>query len=66
MIVPFGLLKVLCQRLKKDPRLPGLIECIHFQSSNTNIRNDKIYKIICEKRNKDYIPTDRTISIEIQ
>lgn len=63
---PFGLLKVLCQKLKNDSRLMGLIECIHFQSSQTNVKNDKIYKVICEKRNKIYEPTDRTILVEIQ
>lgn len=58
---PFGLLKVLCQKLKGDPRLQGLIESIHFQSQPTNVKNDQIHKIICQIRGKDYEPTDRTI-----
>jgi hypothetical protein len=62
---PFGLLKVLCQKLKNDTRLPGLIECIHFQSPSTSVKNDKIYKIICQMRGKKYEPTDRTILVEI-
>jgi hypothetical protein len=62
---PFGLLKVLCQRLKGDARLVGLIECIHFQSPSTNVKNDKIYKLICQFRGKKYEPTDRTILVEI-
>lgn len=63
---PFGLFKVLCQRLRGDPRLPGLIECIHFQSADTNIKNDKLYKIICQRRGKRYEPTDRTVLVDIR
>lgn len=58
---PFGLLKVLFRQLKGDSRLHALIECIHFQSSATNIKNDRIYKIICEKRGIKFEPTDRTM-----
>lgn len=58
---PFGLLKVLCQKLKGDSRLQGLIESIHFQSFSTNVKNDKIHKIICQKRGKIFEPTDRTV-----
>ena len=62
---PFGLLKVLCRILKDDRRLKGLIECIHFQSNQTNVKNDKIHKIICQIRGKKYEPTDKTILIDI-
>lgn len=61
---PFCLLKVLCQKLRGDPRLPGLIECIHFQSSSTNIKNDKTYKEICKRRGKKFEATDRTILVD--
>lgn len=63
---PFGLLKVLCRKLKGDPRLKGLIECIHFQSAQTNVKNDKIYKLICIKRNITYEPTDESILVDIK
>lgn len=62
---PFGLYKSLARNLEGDPRLPALIESIHFQSNQTIIKNDKIYKIICEKRKKKYTPTDKTILFEI-
>lgn len=62
---PFGLYKSLTRTLPGDPRLPKLTESIHFQSTATTIKNDKIDKRICEIRGKKYKPTDKTCLVEI-
>jgi hypothetical protein len=67
---PFFLLKLLLYFLRGDARLPGLIECIHLQSSATLTKDDMLWRMICEemtRRGKKivYEPTDRTILIDI-
>jgi hypothetical protein len=63
---PYGLLKILCHKLKNDPRKNGLIECIHFQSTNTIKKDDAIWQEICkELEGYEYEPTDRTILVDI-
>jgi hypothetical protein len=63
---PYGLLKILCAKMRRDPRLPGLLECIHIQSTNTITKNDKIWKEVCkEHQDYDYEPTDRAVILEL-
>jgi hypothetical protein len=60
---PYLIFKILGQILnaKKDKiRLHRLLECIHLQSHNTLIANDKIWVMICDQIPEfDYCPTDR-------
>jgi antitoxin component HigA of HigAB toxin-antitoxin module len=65
---PFFLLKILSFRLKGDPRLYGLIECIHLQSNATLIKDDKFWQKICEKLpeyESEYEPTNRNLLLDI-
>lgn len=57
---PFILAKLI-QLIVEDPeRKRGLLSCIHLQSYNTLIDNDKIWKKICNYNNNfKYIPTDK-------
>jgi ribosomal protein S27AE len=63
---PFFLLKILAHRLKGNPKLPKLIECIHLQSSTTLTKDDRLWKKMCkEMGGYKYEPTDRTMLIDI-
>lgn len=60
---PYILFKILCIKLRRDPRLKELVSCIHLQSDLTLKKNDIVWKLMCERmegyKNK-YEPTDRT------
>ena len=64
---PFFLLKILMRRFRRDPRLRGLIECIHLQSAGTLKKDDLFWEKICTEmgRPMDFQPTDRTILVDI-
>jgi Poxvirus Late Transcription Factor VLTF3 like len=63
---PFFLLKILTKHLRRDPRLRGLIECIHLQSAATLTKDDLLWREICrELKDYKYEPTDRTMLIDI-
>jgi hypothetical protein len=63
---PFFWLKILMHILRGDPRLEGIIECIHLQSSATLTKDDLLWKMMCEEMDGyTYEPTDRTILIDI-
>ena len=63
---PFFWLKILMHRFKRDPRLYGLIECIHLQSASTLTKDDLLWQKMCPRMNKYvYEPTDRTMLIDI-
>jgi hypothetical protein len=55
---PFILTKIFCHRLRNTNKLPGLIQCIHFQSSTTLTQDDIIWKKICEIIKFPYEATD--------
>jgi len=61
------LMKILCNMFERDPRLPGWIDCIHFQSQNTINKNDIFWRHICPKMSKKFkpTPTDRTILLRM-
>lgn len=58
---PFLIYKILDLIIKDDSKKSGLLGCIHLQSYETLIDNDKIWKKICEK-NECFIykPTDKS------
>lgn len=63
---PFFILKIMMFRMKGDYRLPGLVECIHLQSSATLIKDDLLWKIMCEYLPEyDYEPTNPTMLVGI-
>jgi len=67
---PFFLLKILVHHFRGDSRLPGLIECIHLQSSVTLTKDDYLWRLICtelSEKGRPYVyePTDRTMLISI-
>jgi len=55
---PYIIVKVYCHRLKYSPKLPGLIQCIHFQSATTLVQDDIIWHKLCLAINYPYEPTD--------
>jgi len=55
---PYTFTKIFCYRLKYSPKLPGLIQCIHFQSATTLKQDDIIWQKICDIINFTYEPTD--------
>lgn len=56
-VYEYTIMKILCYRMKGDPRLPALLECIHFQSKSTIDKNDIIWECICKKINMEYEQT---------
>ncbi len=58
---PFLIYKILDLIIKDDTKKSGLLSCIHLQSYETLIDNDKIWKRICEKNDCfAYRPTDKS------
>lgn len=55
---PFIIMKVYCHRLRYSPKLPGLIQCIHFQSANTLMQDDIIWQRLCQLIGYVFEPTD--------
>lgn len=55
---PFILWQIINHVLSGDPRLTRLLETIHLQSQNTLVKNDIIWRKICEIRNIPYYATD--------
>jgi len=61
----FVLFKILSQKLRGDPRLPRILECIHLQSSATLAKDDDIWAMMCQCEEMDgYVaePTDRSLA----
>jgi hypothetical protein len=61
----FVLFKILSQKLRGDPRLPRLLECIHLQSSATLAKDDDIWAMMCDcSEMSNYVAehTDRGIA----
>jgi hypothetical protein len=59
---PYFIYKIIEHILKDSSpkRMHGILCCIHLQSRETLIKNDKIWKDICDKIDEiTYIPTDR-------
>lgn len=60
---PYFIYKIIEQILNKDSdriRKYQILNCIHLQSRETLVDNDRIFKPICERiKNFKYIPTDR-------
>ena len=54
---PYFIYKILEIFLKGDNRLEDLLECIHLQDDYTLVRNDKVWKYICEELSLRYKPT---------
>lgn len=51
----FVIFKILSQKFADDPRLPGMLECIHLQSDKTLAKDDDIWAMMCEyPEMKDY------------
>ncbi len=59
---PYGLMKIMMNRLPPGRRLNKLIECIHLQTEATLKKHDKLWFQIC-KRIPDikFVPTNRTV-----
>lgn len=58
---PFLIYKILDLIIKDENKKNGLLSCIHLQSYETLIDNDKIWKKICENNNCfSYKPTDKS------
>jgi hypothetical protein len=63
---PFFILKIMMFRMKGDGRLPALVECIHLQSAATLIKDDLLWKIMCEYMPEYvYEPTNPTMLVGI-
>jgi hypothetical protein len=61
----FVLFKILSQKLRGDPRLSRILECIHLQSSATLAKDDDIWAMMCAcpEMNKYHAePTNRNIA----
>jgi hypothetical protein len=61
---PYFIYKIIEHILKKSQpeRLYNILSCIHLQSRDTLIKNDKIWKDICEEIEEiTYIPTNRNL-----
>jgi len=60
---PYFIYKIIEQILNKDSdriRKQQILNCIHLQSRDTLVDNDRIFKPICKRiKNFKYIPTDR-------
>jgi hypothetical protein len=57
---PYIIYKILEQILQDGQRKSAILKCIHLQSSQTLIQNDRLWKKICENIPEfEYIPTDR-------
>lgn len=57
---PYIIYKILEQILQNGQRKTAILKCIHLQSSQTLIQNDKLWQKICEHILEfAYIPTDR-------
>jgi hypothetical protein len=57
---PYIIYKILEQIMIDGPRKSAILRCIHLQSSQTLIQNDKLWQKICENIPEfTYIPTDR-------
>ena len=54
---PYFIYKILEIILKGDSRLPALLDCIHLQDSDTLVRNDIVWRRICQECKFDYKPT---------
>lgn len=55
---PYMIMKLFCYRLNKSDKLPGLLQCIHFQSSATLYQDDLLWEKICEITGIPYVKTD--------
>jgi hypothetical protein len=68
---PYFIYKILEQIIiNKTPhmriRKNRILECIHLQSRETLIENDKIWKVVCDTITKfKYIPTDGNVNLDI-
>lgn len=61
----FVLFKILSQKMRGDPRLPRILECIHLQSSATLAKDDDIWAMMCQcEEMEGYVaePTDRNLA----
>lgn len=59
---PYGLMKILINRLERGPRLDGLLECIHLQTETTLRKHDKVWKVICLRiPGFKYVPTNKAL-----
>jgi hypothetical protein len=57
---PYIIYKILEQIMQNGNRKSAILKCIHLQSSQTLIQNDRIWKKICEHIPEfTYLPTDR-------
>jgi len=57
---PYIIYKILEQIMSNGSRKSAILKCIHLQSSQTLIQNDKLWQKICEHIPEfTYIPTDR-------
>lgn len=54
---PYFIYKILNIILEGDKRLPALLDCIHLQDSDTLVRNDIVWKRICQEYGFTYKPT---------
>ncbi len=60
---PYFIYKIIEHILKDDPkeRLESILSCIHLQSRDTLIKNDRIWQKICDQLpDVEYIPTYKT------
>lgn len=62
---PYGLWHVLVKKFRNDPRLKGLLECVHLQSDSTLKKHDRMREFICKERKIPYEPTNRTLIDEL-
>jgi len=65
---PYFIYKIIEHLLKNGSkmRLAKILQCIHLQSRETLIKNDKIWKKICEHITEiEYVPTDRNSQYDI-
>lgn len=59
---PYGLMKILINRLPRGARLDGLLECIHLQTETTLRKHDKVWKEICARvPGFHYVPTNKAL-----
>ena len=60
---PYFIYKILDITLSQGTRKKKILECIHLQSRNTLINNDKIWELICRDLGIMYKSTDRSDQI---
>lgn len=56
---PYIILQNIRRELKNDPRIAKFADCMHFQSRETLVKDDEIYREICRYRGKKPLTTDK-------